>query len=129
MDVDGFWHDYHCAYAANKKPYICEGGRKIQCELKYKRHFFSKLMLEFLDKILSNCLVMWTVEWRDKFFVPLCTLSACPAGFEENDGNCYKHVTTTATGDAAQAACVADGANLVSIEDTAENDFIQEKFG
>ncbi len=28
-------------------------------------------------------------------------------------GTCYKYVTTTETADIAQAACVADGANLV----------------
>lgn len=53
----------------------------------------------------------------------------CPLGFTENTGCCYKFVTEPATATAAQAACVAAGANLVTIDDVDENKFIQTQFG
>ncbi len=53
--------------------------------------------------------------------------SACPTGYEGNGDRCYKHVTTAVTGDAAQAACAADGSNLVTIDDATENEYIKQK--
>ncbi len=66
-------------------------------------------------------------------YVPVCSSLcslACPAGYELEAERCYKHVATpTETGDGAQAACVADGANLVSINDATENAYVKGKFG
>lgn len=58
-----------------------------------------------------------------------CLTIGCSIGYEANDGRCYKLVKTPKRGDAAQAACKAEGANLVSVGDAAENDYVHTKFG
>ena len=50
--------------------------------------------------------------------------TACADGYTANDGSCYKMVSEGVSGDAAQAACVTDGGNLVSIGSSAENEYI-----
>ncbi len=52
----------------------------------------------------------------------------CLNGYKEYAGSCYKHVKTLTTRHSAQADCEVDGANLVSIGDGGENEFIREMF-
>ncbi len=54
--------------------------------------------------------------------------AACPAGYERNEEICYKLVTEIATANAAQATCLAEGNNLVTINDAAENEYIKGKY-
>ncbi len=73
----------------------------------------------------SNSLLAWpSYPWRC-----CCFFEACPPDYEENGGSCYLLVTTPATGNAAQADCQADGGNLVTINDAAEDAFVADKFG
>ena len=44
----------------------------------------------------------------------------CPADYIESDGRCYRAFTTPKTWDDAEADCVAEGGNLASIENEAE---------
>lgn len=53
---------------------------------------------------------------------------ACPQAYEEYGGRCYRRAHTEATMAAAQAACEAEGANLVSITDAHENEFIRQMY-
>ncbi len=53
----------------------------------------------------------------------------CAPDYVHHDGSFYKHVSTATKGDAAQAACEADGANLVTIDSATENAYIQILYG
>ncbi len=53
--------------------------------------------------------------------------SDCPLRFEEHAGRCYQVGTDTLTAEAAQVACMTVGANLVTINNDAENEYIKGK--
>ncbi len=81
---------------------------------------WTSLQLIFLSLSLSllTCCVSF-------FFVFL----ECPSGYECHSGSCYKHFTTATTAAAAQTACEADTANLVSVGNACENSYIKGLFG
>lgn len=57
-----------------------------------------------------------------------CFFTGCPSNYEEHDESCYKLVTTPTSRTAAQTACEADGTNLVTVDDAAENEFVKGKY-
>ncbi len=122
MDAEGAWHDNLCDSGTNLRQYLCETDYKALCEFLLMCCSYLLLLILGFERIQ-----IWS--FNKFFWENVLGLAGCASGYEEHGGKCYKHVTTTATGDAAQAACVADGANLVSIEDAAENDYVNVKFG
>merc|ERR1719206_1512697 len=53
-----------------------------------------------------------------------CKTDVCLEGWTRKDKKCYKFFDTKTSWEKAQATCQKNGADLVSIEDQAENDFI-----
>ncbi|CAJ1083950.1 lactose-binding lectin l-2-like [Xyrichtys novacula] len=71
------------------------------------------------------------------FALPLCTVStpvdrpfelqrrSCPPFWYSFNGRCYKYVATTMTWADAELHCLSQRANLVSIRNQAENNFVK----
>ncbi len=122
MYVDGTWNDVNCDFASFTFQYLCEKGPETPCE--------DKMLAMKNDVCVSlgchcwNQYAFFCCENHEYFAWAVCT-----PGYEENGGRCYKLVTTTATGKAAQAACEAEGTNLVSISDAAEETYVKKKLG
>ena len=55
--------------------------------------------------------------------ISYCT-SCCSDGWTEWNNHCYKYFTSSATGDAAESACVGHGGHLASINDYEEQKFV-----
>ncbi|XP_048240434.1 zinc metalloproteinase-disintegrin-like NaMP isoform X2 [Haliotis rufescens] len=51
---------------------------------------------------------------------------SCPDDWVAHDGSCYSFVTSQKTWSEAMTSCQASGANLVSIETSAENEFLKK---
>ena len=69
-----------------------------------------RAVLRAFGRVEGECIGI-NFEFIVNFIIFFCTL-ACPSGWSEHDGNCYKFFPQQLTWDSARSACINIGGDL-----------------